>query len=185
MREPFVDAGLGCNNPIKQILNEAELLFPHQHIACIISIGTGHVTTTGLPAPSLLNNVIPLSVAEVLKKITTECEATAEETERRFRSVANFYFRFNVEQGMQSVTLAQWERLPEVTTHTLQHLRREKVDEMVTAAVIALRERRQVIAAAHLSAYNLQSFTADDICCMVTQRWHARINVATKGGRSG
>jgi hypothetical protein len=155
MTEPFVDAGLGCNNPIKQLLNEAEHIFPHQHIACIVSIGTGHVTTASLPAPSLFNNVIPLSVAEVLKKITTECEATAEETERRFRSAPNIYFRFNVEQGMQSVTLAQWERLPEVTTHTLQHLQRGKVDEMVMAAVTALREQREVIAAAHLSAYNL------------------------------
>jgi hypothetical protein len=165
MSEPFVDAGLGCNNPIKQLLNEAEYIFPHQHIACIVSIGTGHVTTACLPAPSLFNNVIPLSVAEVLKKITTECEATAEETERRFRSAPNIYFRFNVEQGMQSVTLAQWERLPEVTTHTLQHLQRGKVDEMVMAAVTALREQREVIAAAHLSAYNLLAIPiADDIC---------------------
>jgi hypothetical protein len=154
MDEPFVDAGLGCNNPVKQILREAEHIFPHQYIACIISIGTGHVTTMGLPAPSLFNKVIPLDVAEVLKKITTECEATAEETEWRFRSIANGYFRFNVEQGMQNVTLAQWERLREVKTHTEQYLRQGKVDKMVTAAVKALRERREVMAATHLSAYN-------------------------------
>ena len=153
--EPFVDGGLGCNNPIKQVLDEAELVFPHQHIACVLSIGTGHITTPGLPAPSLLNNALPLNVVEALKKITTECEITAEEMERRFRSVANVYFRFNVEQGMQNVTLAQWERLPAVTSHTLHYLRRTKVDEMVAAAVTALRERREVIPAAHLSAYSL------------------------------
>jgi predicted acylesterase/phospholipase RssA len=81
MREPFVDGGLPCNNPIKQILSEAEHIFPHQHIACIVSIGTGHVTTASLPASSLFHNVIPLTVAEVLKKITTDCETTAEETD--------------------------------------------------------------------------------------------------------
>jgi hypothetical protein len=90
-----------------------------------------------------------------LKKISTECEVTAEETERRFRSVAKVYFRFNVDQGMQNVTLAQWERLPEVTTHTLQYLQGENVGQRVATAVTALRERREVIAAAHLSAYNL------------------------------
>jgi Patatin-like phospholipase len=84
--ESFIDGGLGCNNPVKQILMEAEDIFPQQHIACIISIRTGHVTTTGLPSPRLLNKVIPLDVAKVLKKITTECEATAWETEWRFRS---------------------------------------------------------------------------------------------------
>jgi predicted acylesterase/phospholipase RssA len=155
MLEPFVDGGMGCNNPIKQVLKEAELVFPHQHIACIISIGTGHVTIPSLGATSWFNNVIPLNVVEVLKKITTECEVTAEEIEGRFKPVPNVYFRFHVEQGMQTITLAQWERLPEVTSHTLHYLRQTKVDEMVAAAMIGLRERREVIAAAHLNAYNL------------------------------
>jgi predicted acylesterase/phospholipase RssA len=161
MREPFVDGGMRCNNPINQILSEAEHIFPHQNIACVVSIGTGHVTTAGLPASNLFNNIIPLSVTEALKKITTDCEATAEETEKRFRFAPNVYFRSNVEQGMQSVKLAQWERLSEVTTHTLHHLRRGKVDGMVTAAVIAIRERREVLPAAHLGAYDLQCLAAD------------------------
>jgi predicted acylesterase/phospholipase RssA len=155
MLEPFVDGGMGCNNPIKQVLKEAELVFPHQHIACVISIGTGHLTIPGLRTTSRFNNVIPLHVVEALKKITTECEVTAEETEGRFTSVANVYFRFNVEQGMQNVTLTEWKRLPEVTSHTLHYLQQAKVDKTVAAAVTALRERREVIAAVHLSAYNL------------------------------
>jgi hypothetical protein len=162
MDEPFVDAGLGCNNPVKQILMEAEHIFPHQHISCVISIGTGYVTTTGLPSPGLFNKVIPLDVVEVLKKITTECEATADEVEWRFRFIANVYFRFNVEQGLQNVMLAQWERLGEVKTHTEQYLRQGKVDKMVSAAIKALRERREVLAAAHLSAYNSEGTITHD-----------------------
>jgi predicted acylesterase/phospholipase RssA len=153
MREPFVDGGMGCNNPIKQVLSEAERIFPGRYIACVISIGTGQVPSPGLLAPSLLNKVFPFNVIPALKMITTECEVTAQETERRFKPVADFYFRFNVTQGMQNVTLAQWERLPEVTTHTLQYLQEES--QRVATAVAALRERREVIAAAHLSAYSL------------------------------
>jgi hypothetical protein len=153
MREPFVDGGMGCNNPIKQVLSEAERIFPGRHIACVISIGTGQVPSPGLLTPSLLNKVFPFNVIPALKKITTECEVTAQETERRFKPVADFYFRFNVTQGMQNVTLAQWERLPEVTTHTLQYLQEES--QRVATAVAALRERREVIASAHLSAYSL------------------------------
>jgi predicted acylesterase/phospholipase RssA len=155
MDEPFVDGGMGCNNPVKEILNEAEAIFPHQHIACVISIGTGQVTPTGLPAPDLLNNLIPVAVVEALKKIATNCEGTAAEIDRRFRFAVNIYFRFNVEQGMQDITLTQWERLQEVTTHTKTYLSQGKVDEMVTAAVKALRERQRRIAAAKLSAYSL------------------------------
>jgi hypothetical protein len=158
--EPFIDAGLGCNNPVKQILIEAERIFADKYIACIISIGTGQVTTTSLPSPSLFNKVIPLDVAEVLAKISTECQATAGDAEMRFRRIANAYFRFNVEQGMQNVTLAQWERLGEVKTHTEQYLRQGKVDEMVSAAVKALRERRELMAAANLTTYNSQGFIA-------------------------
>jgi hypothetical protein len=162
LEEPFIDSGLGCNNPVKQILIEAERIFPNQYIACVISIGAGHVTTTGLPSPGLPNELIPLDVAEVLKKIATECEATAEDTESRFRSIANGYFRFNVEQGMETVKLAQWERLGEVKMYTEQYLRQGKVDRMVSSAAKALRERQEVLAAAHLSVYNLEGSIAYD-----------------------
>jgi len=33
--EPFIDGGMGRNNPISQVLEEAELMFPERHIACI------------------------------------------------------------------------------------------------------------------------------------------------------
>src|ERR1700690_2286849 len=42
LEEEFVDGGLGCNNPIRQVLEEAEIAFgPGRRIACIVSIGTG------------------------------------------------------------------------------------------------------------------------------------------------
>ena len=46
--EPYVDGGMGCNNPVQQVLQEAELLFPDRHVACVISIGTGQAHTIGI-----------------------------------------------------------------------------------------------------------------------------------------
>src|SRR5882672_4330229 len=47
--EPFIDGGMARNNPIQQVLQEAELMFPHRHIACIVSIGTGQAETISIP----------------------------------------------------------------------------------------------------------------------------------------
>jgi hypothetical protein len=63
------------------------------------------------------------------------------------------YFRFNVEQGMQGVTLAEGEKLGEVTQHTMQYLQRSAVNQKVNAAVEAIRRQRAVIKAIEISMY--------------------------------
>ncbi|KDQ50310.1 hypothetical protein JAAARDRAFT_186325 [Jaapia argillacea MUCL 33604] len=59
--------------------------------------------------------------------------------ERDFVDQDRKYFRFNVEQGLQNVTMAQWERLGEVKSHTTSYLQRfhikKKVDEAVHAII--------------------------------------------------
>src|SRR6266481_4925080 len=50
-REAYVDGGMGCNNPVQQVLQEAELMFPDRHVACIVSIGTGQAQMIGIPKP--------------------------------------------------------------------------------------------------------------------------------------
>ncbi|KAF8573609.1 FabD/lysophospholipase-like protein [Ramaria rubella] len=74
--EHYIDGGIGCNNPIKQVLEEAEVIFPGRKVACIISIGTGQPQTIGMPPPSLFQRVLPLDVIQVLRSISTDCEQT-------------------------------------------------------------------------------------------------------------
>jgi len=151
-KERFIDGGLGRNNPIGQVFEEAELVFPDRHVACAISIGTGQAQTIAIPKPSLFQRILPFDVVNAMVQIATHCERTAEETERRFKSSPNVYFRLNVEQGMQNVTLERWDRLGEVATHTNQYLLKVEVDQKVGAAVRAIRERRGVITTTQLSA---------------------------------
>ena len=103
------------------------------------------------PRPTLFQRILPSDVVMAMVQIATNCERTAEETERRFKSSPNVYFRLNVEQGMQNVTLAQWDKLGEVATHTNQYLLKVEVDQKVGAAVRAIQERRGVIATTQLS----------------------------------
>ena len=75
--EPYVDGGMGCNNPVQQVLQEAELVFPDRHVACIISIGAGQAGTISIPKPGWFQWVLPLKVVEAIRKIATDCEASA------------------------------------------------------------------------------------------------------------
>src|SRR5882724_6398196 len=99
--EPFIDGGVGINNPIQQVLEEAELMFPDRHIACIVSIGTGHTETINIPKSDGFQRAIPLNVVEAMGKIAIDCEASAQDAARRFEHTPVSYFRFNVEQGLQ------------------------------------------------------------------------------------
>jgi predicted acylesterase/phospholipase RssA len=149
-KERFIDGAFGRNNPIGQVFEEAELVFPNGRVACAISIGTGQAQTIAIPKPGLFQRILPSDVVNAIVKIATHCERTAEETERRFKPSPNIYFRLNVEQGMQNITLAQWDRLGEVATHTNQYLLKAEVDQKLEAAVKAIRERRGVIATTQL-----------------------------------
>jgi hypothetical protein len=127
--QPFVDGGIGCNNPIKQVLDEAEHVFPGRSPSCIISIGAGQAQTI---------NIQSADVVTALQGMAEECEITAQEIARRFRDRSNLYFRFNVEQGLQAVGIAQWERLDDVNAHTARYIRLADVDRKLDAVVPAL-----------------------------------------------
>ena len=133
--QPFVDGGLGCNNPIAQVLEEAELVFPGRQIACIISIGAGQAQMISIPKPRRLQRVLPLEVVRAMEAIATDCERSAQNMARRFQGTSNVYFRFNVEQGLQDVGLTRWDRLDEVTAHTEHYVRTVEVDQKLDAAV--------------------------------------------------
>ena len=149
--EPYVDGGMGCNNPVQQVLQEAELVFPERHVACIISIGTGQARTISIPRISWFQRVLPLNVLEAMRKMATDCEATAQVAARRFERTPGIYFRFNVEQGLQEVGLEQWERLDEVRAHTGQYIRMAHVDPRLDAAVISICARERVVPTVHAS----------------------------------
>jgi predicted acylesterase/phospholipase RssA len=142
--QSFVDGGLGRNNPTAQVLEEANLVFGSRQVACIVSIGTGQALPPGIPPPSVFHRVVPLDVVRALRGIATDCDATAEEISRRFMGTANVYFRFNVEQGLQNVGIAQWERLDEVMAHTGAYMSMAEVDPRLTAVVQALRDKPKV-----------------------------------------
>ncbi|KAJ7438759.1 FabD/lysophospholipase-like protein [Mycena latifolia] len=135
--EAFLDGGLGRNNPTGTLLEEAQLLFPNRRVACVLSIGTGQ-------------RALPLDVIHAMVAIATDCETTNQDMLKRFVGDPGVYFRFNVEQGMQSIKLGQWERLGEVSSHTKQYMNEQSVSKKLGEVVNILKARIVVIPTAEL-----------------------------------
>ena len=148
--QPYIDGGMGCNNPIAQVLEEAELMFPDRQVACIISIGAGQADTIRIPKPRGLQRMFPLDVVRAMQGIATDCERSAQVIARRFQGTPDVYFRFNVEQGLQNVGLAQWDLLDKVNAHTAQYIRTAEVDQKLAAAVAAIQARPNVVSTAKI-----------------------------------
>ena len=96
-------------DPIQQVLQNAQLIFPNQYIACIISIGTGQAETISIPNPDWVQPVISLHVVDAMQKIATDCEESAQDAARRFELTPGIYFCFNVDQGLQNYR-DRWQR---------------------------------------------------------------------------
>lgn len=132
--ETFVDGGIKCNNPILEVVREAQDVFgDDRHVGCILSLGTGHRGTIGFPKPNNFQNVLPTDLIPVLQKLATDCEEKAHEFQNRFRNAPNLYFRFNVQHGTEGIWLQEWEKTGQVTTHTRAYLQdqNESVNSIV------------------------------------------------------
>ena len=133
--QPFIDGGLGRNNPSQLVLEEAKALFGDRQLCCFVSIGTGQTNVITMQSPGILQRLITADIIEALRAIATDCEATHEDMSGRFANFSNIYFRLNVEQGMQGIRLSEWEKLDTVEAHTMHYLRRNEMDERLTALV--------------------------------------------------
>ncbi|KAI2611804.1 hypothetical protein GGR54DRAFT_643255 [Hypoxylon sp. NC1633] len=113
----FIDAGFGYNNPCEILINEASQQFPGRPMQ-ILSVGTGlgSVVTISNTRSSILN---------ALSKMATTSSKVAEALEGRYATSDHQYYRFNVDRGLEDVTLSDWEKTSKIAAHTDNYLRRE------------------------------------------------------------
>ena len=132
----YVDAGIGCNNPVKQLIAEAARVFGEDaRIACIVSIGTGQSGSVGLAKPDAFQKWLPVDLVKVLKEIATDSGRVAEEMEQKYKNVPGLYNRFDVDRGLQSVSLDEWKRLGDVRAYTKNYMRLDVNDRRVDNVV--------------------------------------------------
>ncbi|KIJ45325.1 hypothetical protein M422DRAFT_166757, partial [Sphaerobolus stellatus SS14] len=150
-KQSYIDGGFGCNNPTKQILEEAHLIFPDQHVACIISIGAGKLSPISIPKPTLFQRILPTELIKATLHITTDCEIIEQEVAQRFCNAPGLYFRFNVEQGLQSVGPVEFDKMEKVTAHTDQYIQMAEVKQKFKNAVSILCRRKALVSTSQIS----------------------------------
>ncbi|KAK4466788.1 acyl transferase/acyl hydrolase/lysophospholipase [Cladorrhinum samala] len=115
----FVDAGLGYNCPIHLVMNEARRIWGNRPFGCILSLGTG----VQPDAP----------VGKNLKDVAMTCKDMATNAQRIANAfylglvgedseLLEVYFRLNVDQGLASIRLDEYEKLSEVGARTTAYL---------------------------------------------------------------
>src|SRR6266536_1348556 len=130
---------MGCNNPVRYLIEEAEREFgPMRNVSCIVSIGTGKPKVAGFEAPGLFQRALPLDFIKVLASMATDSEAEALAMKARYQNCPGLYHRLNVERGLEEVSLEEWKKLGEVKTHTIMYLKRCDVSDDVDVIVSAL-----------------------------------------------
>ncbi|KAH8600184.1 beta-lactamase/transpeptidase-like protein [Bisporella sp. PMI_857] len=114
----FVDAGFGYNNPCEVLIDEAQRTFSGVDAIHVLSIGTGlgDIVTISDNRISILN---------ALKKMSSCSKQVADRLENEYGE-SGLYYRFNVDRGLQDVTLADWEKASTISTHTLNYLREQR-----------------------------------------------------------
>ena len=130
-------------------------MYSKEKVACVISIGTGQANIVNISDPNFIErNIVPIGVIKAVVAISTDCEDTAQQMEKRFKHWPGTYFRFNVEQGLQQVKLGDWEKLGQVADLTRHYMHLEEIDRKLDRAVQALLERRGKIHTLQLSTRN-------------------------------
>lgn len=127
----FVDCAMRLNNPVYEVVREAERISQPLSIGCILGLGTGWSDSISLEDPKLHNLV------RACRKIALDAQQKAEEFLHDSRGTelwkAQKYFRFNVEQGLQDVKLNEWKESEKMDAMTTSYLSRKDKAEKLRA----------------------------------------------------
>ncbi|KAF2152445.1 phospholipase, patatin family protein [Myriangium duriaei CBS 260.36] len=142
-RRMFTDATLGANNPVDQVEGEANNIWRHEGkdlkalVKCFISIGTGN------PGLQPVEDVYSSFLGGTLNAISSETEKTEKLFVERWAGhlEGKRYFRFNVEQGLQNVGIAEYKGIGLIEAATENYLVHQKQKLCVRDCIKNLEEK--------------------------------------------
>jgi hypothetical protein len=142
----FVGGALGANNPVEEVEGEAANIWCSGTgdlkplVKCFISIGTGKAG----------KKAIEDDILKFLSNTLVEIGTETEETERKFiaRWAKHYdekrYFRFNVDQGLQEVGIAEYKEQGKMEAATDEYLRHQAQKFLVRDCVQNLQQKQSV-----------------------------------------
>ncbi|CAG8393837.1 unnamed protein product [Penicillium salamii] len=142
----FADGGLGAKNPVDEVEGEASDIWCENTgdlkplVKCFISIGTGN------PGKKAMED----NLLKFVSKTSPELATQTEQTEKRFIAKwrqhydSKRYFRFNVDQGLQGVGLAEYQEQGVIESATEGYLDHQAVAFRVRDCVENLKSKQSV-----------------------------------------
>lgn len=142
----FADGGLGANNPVDEVEGEAANIWCSESgelkpmVKCFISIGAGN------PGIKAFEDNIVKFLGQTVVGIATETEETERKFIARWRRHfdANRYFRFNVEQGLQTIGLDEYNEKGPIESATQRYLAHQAQKNHVRDCIHNLRQKQSV-----------------------------------------
>lgn len=129
----FIDGAMGCNNPAKEVVDEAAALFGTDCVlGCLVSLGTGFSgeVTIGEAESGIKKTV---GLINNLKKIATNTEEVHEDLRRLIRADLDTYFRFQLPKGAEEIRLHEYKKLDELSQLMQVYIEKEssEIDKVV------------------------------------------------------
>lgn len=120
----FADGGLGANNPVDEVEGEASDIWCPKTgnlkplVKCFVSIGTGK------PGVKAVEEKMPKFFFRTVIDLATQTEYTERKFIDKWRQhfKEGRYFRFNVDQGLQNVGLAEYREQGAIEAATYSYL---------------------------------------------------------------
>jgi predicted acylesterase/phospholipase RssA len=142
----FADGGLGANNPVDEVEEEAANIWCLESgdlkplVKCFLSIGTGN------PGIKAFENSIFKFLGQTVVSIATETEGTEKRFIARWRKHfdENRYFRFSVSQGLQTIGLDEYKKTGAVESATERYLVHQAQKNRVRDCIQNLRLKQSV-----------------------------------------
>lgn len=139
--EGFIDGATGANNPVYELWNEAQDLWPsgslEDKVKCLVSIGTG------MPSLTPFNNNA-IGIGRSLLAIATDTEKTAERFCRDKSGLHDKgrYYRFNVLKGLEDIGLEESKRKNDIIAVTDRYIESQAVFKEMKACANKISERQ-------------------------------------------
>ena len=142
----FADGALGANNPVDEVEGEASDIWCPETgdlkplVKCFISIGTGN------PGKKAMEGNLLKFLSKTLPELTTETEQTEKKSIAKWRQHydSKQYFRFNVDQGLQDVGLAEYQEQGLIEAATEGYLNHQVVRFQVRDCIQNLESKQSV-----------------------------------------
>ncbi|KAK3310503.1 uncharacterized protein B0T15DRAFT_518680 [Chaetomium strumarium] len=138
--EDYIDAAIGCNNPVEYLLQEAAEQFgTGRRLGCLISIGTGTRLVSIARASSIMRSWrFVKELVGTLKNTATDGEEAHRRVQAKFGAHRNAYFRFNVPDAADQVGLDEYLKLGRLKALTAEYLAQPFVMDRVSDAADVL-----------------------------------------------